>query len=143
MKVLLTILFLATTVAVANAQPPLVVTPTTHVTWESEDYHTVFGTIPVVSSYIGEFWLRSKVVNGEPVGPPEITVDWGKPAVDAANIIQGPPFKALLKPNVEYIAFVRATGFATGILESSERSNPTNPFGFPSAPKRVVLTVTP
>jgi hypothetical protein len=143
MKVLLTIAILLGNLAAANAQGTTTVTATSKLEWESEDYNILWMTIPVVSSYIGEFWLKSNVVNGVPSGPPAITVDWGKPPIGPGNVVSSPPIKPLLQPNAVYVAFVRAVGSASGTLETSPRSNPSDPFGFPSAPKPVVLTVRP
>lgn len=114
-------ILLAFIVVVTTSAQTTIVTPTTRAIWQSDDY-------PVVSSYIGEFY-KASLVNGDvPIGPPDITVDWGKPPIKADSTIESPPIMALLQPNVEYVAFVRAAGLTDGIVTLSDRSNKSNSF---------------
>jgi hypothetical protein len=108
--------------AVAVAQTPAVqpVSDTSRFAWTpSTDNATI-------TSYRADLYALSDVtfVNGDYVPNagtnPLLTVDQGKPTVDATGTQTGPPIRPALQPSTAYVAFLRAVaGNATSDLSNS------------------------
>lgn len=140
MILMVSLLAIGGTRASAQTTSTLIVSDTSQAAWfPSPSNDLTFGTpaVPVLTSYIGEFFLKANVVNGVPSGTPAITKDFGKPAVVGGSQLS-PPLKPMIVVGTEYYLFLSATGPGG----TSVRSAPVGPFGFPPAPTGVTSAVT-
>jgi hypothetical protein len=120
----------------ASAQT-FIVTPTTQISFPaSADQSTTFGTppVPILTNYQLDFCTAASVVAGAPCATPVIAgLSVGKPAPDGTGLINISGIKAMIQPNVTYIAFVTVVGPGG----KAQDATGTVPFGFPGAPSSV------
>lgn len=147
---------LALAVALALAAPAAAQAPATIIlgatdkpAWKpSPDNTATFNGQALVTFYQGALFLKANVIfsgtppvatGTTPNSTPAATLDFGKPAVNAAGDQVGPVMRSLpaVQANQEFVLFLRAVGPGG---ESAAISSP--PFGYPAAPKPAASPVT-
>ena len=123
------------------------------------EHNQMFGTppIPVLSSYVFDFFLKASVTNVQTCATtpaaPVFTADGGKPTPDASNTLTFGTIKSLfpgMTANTEYFACARALGSPNTLSSprsavAADAAGLPIPFGFPAAPGRpaVAPSITP